>query len=149
MQLSVDTISASTEYHVELPDPNFLTAYISKSWEQTANLTAEGDGSYSAEVSCICPLVSSQWSEAVSAVALLHGTDAWPLPQLMHMHLSRGSALSVDDCIATRWDIWCSTSAEVSSAYVDGCNKLYNDIDYLSADYDYIQKMGDYAHIIA
>ena len=91
----------------------------------------------------------SAWSNILYQTTFYNGTDVWPLPQLMHMKSERYTPLSVDDCIGTKWKMFASTSADLSTSYVDGQNFLFNDFKYLSADEAYIDKVGQYAEIIA
>ena len=140
-QISVDTISASTDYHVEIPDVSWLTAYVTKGWDNPEKPFATGSGRFGAGIICRYPAVSSDnWTDLSSIVNMTNGVAEWPLPQYAYAKMIRHNLLSVEDCIPTKYMYYIADNPEgqKEGGVYTAQNHRYINMRYLSADQDYI-----------
>lgn len=147
-QTSVDNISASTDYHVDIPDVSWLTDYISRSWNTPQKPFATGYGRFGAGIVYNYPLVLSGWTEVSSIIETSNGDVEWPLPQYMYAKEKRLNLLSVEDCIPTKC-VYTQTDSEgnvISGGFYIAHNQRYINMRYLSADQDFAWQ---YAFLLA
>lgn len=135
-QTSVDNISASTDYHVQIPDVSWLTDYITKSWNTPEKPFATGYGRFGAGVVFNYPAVSSDWTEVSSIIEMSNSFVEWPLPQYMFAKMIRNNPLSVEDCIPTKftWTVVDDSGEASEGSLYASHNQLYTDSDYITAD---------------